>query len=109
MNESLTLLLASFAGLLLGAIFFGGLWWTVQRALSAQQPALWFLGGLMMRMGIALAGFYVVADGHWERLLACLSGFVVARLAVTRMTRIPPSRIPPSRLSASATGTIRAP
>jgi F1F0 ATPase subunit 2 len=104
MNEPQALCLALFAGLTIGAIFFGGLWWTVQRALSAQQPALWFLGGSMLRMAIALAGFYCVADGHWQRLLACLAGFVVARMAVTRITRIPAAR-----RSASASGTLRAP
>ena len=49
----------------------------------AGQPALWFLGSLLLRMGIALAGFYFVAGGDWERLLPCLLGFVVARLVVT--------------------------
>ena len=42
MNESLTLALAWVAGVLLGAIFFGGLWWTVRKGVSSQQPALWF-------------------------------------------------------------------
>jgi hypothetical protein len=38
-------------------------------------------------MSVALAGFYFVSRGHWERLLLCLLGFVVARLAVTFLTR----------------------
>jgi hypothetical protein len=28
----------------------------------------------------------LVSGGHWERLLACLLGFVIARLIVTRLT-----------------------
>jgi F1F0 ATPase subunit 2 len=104
MNEPLSWLLGTVAGFGLGAFFFGGLWWTVRRALSAQQPALWFLGGWMLRMGVALAGFLVVADGHWQRLLACLSGFVVARIAVTWMTRVPQTCGPES-----VPRTIRAP
>jgi F1F0 ATPase subunit 2 len=32
-----------------------------------------------------LAGFYYVADGHWQRLLACALGFVTAKLVVTRL------------------------
>ena len=87
MNESLTLVLALVAGVLLGAIFFGGLWWTVRKGVSSKQPALWFLGSLLLRMSIVLAGFYFVAHGHWERLLVCLLGFVIARLVVTRLTR----------------------
>jgi F1F0 ATPase subunit 2 len=62
---------------LLGAIFFGGLWWTVRKSRFVPRPALWFLGSLLLRMSITLAGFYLVSDGHWERLLACLLGFVM--------------------------------
>ena len=87
MNEFVTLALALVAGLLLGAIFFGGLWWTVRKGLSSKQPALWFFGSLLLRMSIALAGFYFVSGGHWERLLLCLLGFVMARLVVTWQTR----------------------
>ncbi len=89
MNEPLPLLLASAVGLLLGAIFFGGLWWTVRKGLSSRQPALWFFGSMLLRMGIALAGFYFVGRGDWRRLIGCLLGFVVARFVVTWLTRAP--------------------
>ena len=89
MNEPLPLLLASTVGLLLGAIFFGGLWWTVRKGLSSRQPALWFLGSMLLRMGIALAGLYFVGRGDWRRLIACLLGFVIARFVVTWLTRTP--------------------
>ena len=87
MNDPLPLLLAGAVGLLLGAIFFGGLWWTVRKGLSSRQPALWFLGSMLLRMGIALAGFYFVGRGDWRRLIACLLGFVIARFVVTWLTR----------------------
>jgi F1F0 ATPase subunit 2 len=87
MNETLNLALALVTGVLLGAIYFGGLWWTVQKGSLSKQPALWFLGSLLLRTGIALAGFYFIARGHWEYLLVCLLGFVIARIIVTRLTR----------------------
>jgi len=87
MNETLSLVLTLVAGVLLGAIFFGGLWWTVQKGLSSKRSALWFFGSLLLRTSIALAGFYFVSRSHWERLLLCLLGFVIARLIVTRLTR----------------------
>ena len=95
MNETLTLVLAWVAGGVLGAIFFGGLWWTVRKGLSSQQPALWFFGSLLLRMSIALAGFYVVAGGHWERLLLCLARICHGTLVVTWLTR--PSENPTRR------------
>jgi F1F0 ATPase subunit 2 len=87
MNDTLSLALAFATGVLLGAIFFGGLWWTVRKGLSSNQPALWFLGSLLLRSSLVLAGFYFVARGHWERVVVCLLGFVAARLIVTRLTR----------------------
>ena len=70
MNEAVMLVLAAGAGLVLGAIFFGGLLWTVRKGLGSTRPALWFLGSAVLRTGIVLAGFYLVGRGHWERLLA---------------------------------------
>ena len=87
MNEALTLALAGLAGAALGAFFFGGLWWTVRRGVSSGHPALWFLGSGLLRMGITLAGFYFVSGGQWKRLVACLVGFILARLAVMWLIR----------------------
>jgi F1F0 ATPase subunit 2 len=87
MSETLALVLAGAAGGGLGAIFFGGLWWTVSIGVSSRRPALWFLGSMVLRSAITLAGFYLVSDGLWQRLLACLLGFVIARLVVAAMTR----------------------
>jgi F1F0 ATPase subunit 2 len=89
MNETLTLALALGAGGGLGAMFFGGLWWTVQKGVTSKRPALWFFSSLLLRMGAALAGFYLVSGGHWKRLLACLCGFVIARFIVMRLTGPP--------------------
>lgn len=87
LKPALPLVLAAIAGGLLGAIFFGGLWWTVRKSLGSAQPALWLFASLLVRSGVVLAGFYVVAGVDWQRWLACLAGFLVARLIVTYMTR----------------------
>ena len=87
MNEMLTWLLTWLAGSALGAFFFGGLWWTVRKSLSSQRPALWLLTSLLLRMVITLTGFYFVSGGQWQRLLLCLLGFMMARLAVTWLIR----------------------
>ena len=88
MTETLSLALALAMGVLLGAIFFGGLWWTVRKGFRSKQPALWFFGSLFLRTGVTLAGFYVMGRSHWENLLACLVGFVMARLTVMRLTLV---------------------
>jgi F1F0 ATPase subunit 2 len=87
MTEALAGALAWMAGCLLGALFFGGLWWTVRKGVSSIHPARWFLGSLMVRMGTVLAGLYFVSGGHLDRLLLCLFGIATARPVVTRLAR----------------------
>lgn len=79
--------LALAAGLCLGAFFFGGLWWTTRRALASSHPAAWFMGSFVVRTGVTLGGFYLLADGRWERLAACLLGFVMARMVATQLSK----------------------
>ncbi len=92
MNDALLLTLAGMAGAWLGAFFYGGLWWTARKGLSSPRPALWFLGSGLVRMSVALAGFYFVGGGQWPRFAACLVGFVLARVVVMRLTRPPAKR-----------------
>ena len=87
MNDPLTLILAGAAGLTLGGIFFGGLWWTIRKGVSSPRPAMLFLTSAVLRMAIVMSGFYFVSGGRWQRLLACLAGFFAARLTVTWLTR----------------------
>ena len=86
--NTLILLTAVGAGVMLGLVFFGGLWWTVRRGLSSTRPTIWFLGSLIVRLSVVTLGFYFVGQGDWKRLAACLVGFIFARMAVTRRTRV---------------------
>ena len=92
MAESLILVLAWVAGCGLGAVFFAGLWWTVRLSLSARNPAIWILGSLLARTAMLLIGFYYVSGGHWQRLLACVLGFVTAKLVATWLA-MPPKQV----------------
>ena len=76
-------------GMFLGALFFGGLWWTVRRGLTAANPALWFGVSALARMAMTLSGLYYVARAGWPSLVASLCGLLIARVAVTRLTHIP--------------------
>jgi F1F0 ATPase subunit 2 len=89
MSEILAVAMAFVAGVALGVIFFAGLWWTVRKGVSTRCPALWFLGSLLLRSGIVLAGFYLVSTGRWQRLVLCLIGFVIAQISVTSLSGPP--------------------
>jgi F1F0 ATPase subunit 2 len=80
----LPLILALAAGIVLGTFYFGGLWLTVRRLPTAQRPALLSLLSFFARLGVVLSGFYLVMDGHWQRLLACLLGFLGVRFLLVR-------------------------
>ena len=88
--DTLSLIISLIAGLLLGLFFFGGLWWTIRKSLGSRQPALWFIGSLLLRTTLVVAGFYFIGGEQWPRLLSGLFGFIMARLLVTRLTRPAP-------------------
>jgi F1F0 ATPase subunit 2 len=54
---------------------------------TSNNPVLWFFGSTLLRMTLAVAGFYFTSCGDWRKLLVCLLGFVIARVVVTRLTR----------------------
>ena len=95
MIDVIDMLLPLMTGVLLGGFFFGGLWWTVRRGLSAPHPAFLFVSSGLLRMSLTLAGFYLVSGGHWQQLLSCLAGFLLGRLFVTIWIRSVATESPP--------------
>jgi len=87
MNEVLYMILAFAAGIVLGTLFYGGLWLTVKRSINAKVPALWLIAGFIIRVSITLIGFYYISRGNWMRLLICLLGFIIARVLVFWLTK----------------------
>ncbi|MCZ4313501.1 ATP synthase subunit I [Comamonadaceae bacterium G21597-S1] len=86
-------------GMVLGLVFFGGLWWTLRRGLASAHPVRWFVSSLLVRAAVVLGGIYWVGAGQWQRLLACLLGFWLARLLVLRLTREPAPPRPESEVA----------
>ena len=92
MNETLILAGDLLAGVLLGTFFFGGLWWTIRSSSPSQWSGLLFVESLLIRMAVAVSGFYLVSHGDWRKLVACLAGFLLARIAVARLIRLPSAK-----------------
>ncbi len=88
--------IALLVGLVLGAIFYGGLWWTVRKLNTTKSPALLSVGSLLVRMAILLLGIYAIGAGHWERMVVALVGVVLARFIVFRVTKEKEVDIQPS-------------
>jgi F1F0 ATPase subunit 2 len=90
MSNVLSIIFALLCGTTLGTLFFGGLWWTVHRGLHSGAPALWFLGSLLLRSAAVIVGFLWIAHGEFDRLIACLIGFLAARVMVAAMLKPAP-------------------
>ena len=92
MDELAYGLLAALGGGALGAVFFGGLWWTLRRSLTCGAPAPLLLASLLLRTGVTLPGLWLVGGGQGPRLLAALAGFIVARQLFVARGRAPRPR-----------------
>ena len=86
MNDIKYMTLAFIAGLALGTFFFGGLWFTVKKAVSAKMPAIWFFSSFIFRVSVVMLGFYYISPGGWQPLIVTILGFIVARFIVTHLT-----------------------
>ena len=86
-NEVISLLPALIGGIILGILFFGGLWYTVRIGLRSKKSSLIFMGSLVLRMAIVLLGFYFVGANNWQKMLVCLGGFLIARIVITRISK----------------------
>lgn len=88
--DPLWLAISFASGCLLGLFYFGLLWQTVQRIPGSRNPALLVFGSFLVRIAMALTTFYFVMSGRWERILACLLGFLIVRQFL--IARIRPRR-----------------
>lgn len=104
MSGLLLISLDFMAGSLIGALFYGGLWWTVRRV-RAGVAGLWLVGSFLVRATIALAGLYAVARGGGYAPAACFAGFLAGRIAVTHVTRLPPTPRPPATARSGMDGS----
>jgi F1F0 ATPase subunit 2 len=86
-HEIAALTLVFFTGVAIGAVFFGGLWWTVLKGVRTRRAALLFLISFLLRTTFVLIAFYLVGTAHLDRLAACLLGFVLGRVLIVRLTR----------------------
>lgn len=72
------------AGLVLGAFFFGGLWWTTLRLPDSQRPALLMMSSLLLRMGILALGLFFVSSAGPFAVVACGCGLLLVRSLLIR-------------------------
>lgn len=87
MNEIIYMVFVFTAGVFLGILFFGGLWFTVKKAVTSKRPALWLIGSFIIRVSSTLVGFYYLSQGSWKNLLISVLGFIIARSIIIYFTK----------------------
>ena len=86
-NFEFALMLAgSFAaGLVIGFLYFYGLWLTIQRLPSSKRPAILALGSFFGRTAAAVVVMYfLVRGGYWQNGVAYVAGVIVMRVLLVR-------------------------
>ncbi len=86
-SDLFSILVTLLAGFGLGVVFYGGLWITIRALPGSRHPTLLALGSFWGRTALVLGGL-ILATGHrWQNAVACLAGFIVARMVLVR--RVP--------------------
>lgn len=76
------------AGVLLGLIFFWGLWTTVNWLNHGHHITLLIVGSAILRFSLLLSGFYLVARyAGWGHVLSAALGFMLSRTLVLHHVR----------------------
>lgn len=79
--------LGVFLGLLLGLLYFGGLWLTVRRLPRSANPHRLWLGSLALRLALLLACIVLLARLGALPVLACLATLLAVRQVFKRRLR----------------------
>ncbi len=83
-SEIVGYVLAFIDGAAIGVVYFGALWWTVQRVWDSERPAVLFGLSFLLRTAFALTAFYLIMDGRWDRIALAVAAFILVRLIIVR-------------------------
>ena len=79
-----SLFVALGGGFLVGFVYFWSLKYTISHMVTARHPALVMIGSYVLRTVFMLLAFYLIMDGELMRLIACLVGFILARILLVK-------------------------
>ncbi|MCW9705850.1 ATP synthase subunit I [Fodinibius salsisoli] len=79
MDTSYYILISLIAGLLLGTIYFMGLWYTVKKITGKGRPYLLVFCSFVIRISLVLFGFYLLVLLHWSYLILAFLTFLLTR------------------------------
>lgn len=79
------------AGVFIGAVHFGGLWWTTQQLTVSQRPGALFLTSLLIRMSLLVGMLFAMTRIGAATVLASVFGTLIARFCLIRIINAYPT------------------
>lgn len=81
---ALDLIIGFVVGCALGTLFALALKMTVERMMVSKHPYVLLLVSFAVRLAAIASVMLLIANIHWTALVACMVGFVAARMVVVR-------------------------
>ena len=79
----MTYVLAFAGGVILGLLFFGGLYITVQKMDTVKNPAIIMIISFILRMAVLVVAFYFISKSGYKEVLFALAGVILSRFVIT--------------------------
>lgn len=70
-------------GIILGIVYFGGLYFTVTKMNTVKHPSILMTVSLILRMAILIVVFYYLAKIGYKNMLFALIGVIIVRILMT--------------------------
>lgn len=70
-------------GTILGAIYFGGLYFTTQKIGEVEKPTLLIVLSFILRMGLLILTFFYLSKGGYKDMLIALVALIIVRFIMT--------------------------
>jgi F1F0 ATPase subunit 2 len=67
------------AGMVIGGFHFGGLWLTIHWLTNERSGKVKFAAGFVLRSFVTLTAVFMVSNGEWIGMTACLAGIWIMR------------------------------
>ncbi len=90
MNMPIMLIMQCVAGAIIGVLYFGGLWLTLNKLTETRRWGLWLGISFLLRTTIAAASFWFLGAGDWRRIVALATGFTIVRFLSVKQIRPEP-------------------
>lgn len=72
-----------FIGIILGIIYFGGLYLSIQKINKVKYPSLLMSLSFIIRMAILLGAFFYISKNGYKNILLALVGVILVRIIMT--------------------------